>query len=590
MSEKKKTSEDDVHQCLVNKQSIEGSSYRHIANVSVVHPSPCRSSEDEQTTADRADADSLDSGIGLIDMGQRQPGVGLDSVSSVSLYNSQERQHPAGKTPGQEESQPRSCSMNKTNIQVRPLPEGAQSEDQQLSKSSPQAQSRSSPQAQSRSSPQAQSFPQSRSSPQPQTVMSSISHSSAPANFAQKDAPPATESVGIKSGLEKTVSLGTVGIQIGLQLTGTVQEHSRNTDMTNGCQTSSSLESVTTSSAEDADIQVELRKSCNRHRLKHSNSETDAIMDARRRSQSMAEIKEHAYQRLQEELDKAQTDLRLKDEEVGKLSKVRYQMEQELDDLTASLFEEANKMVQDANVKRIHTEKLLQEATQQIEVLQAEVEALKQLVLTSTPSSPNKHLHPQIADGKEKKSSKPFWKTHRRSTSHHEFTKESRQQAEAQQGKEPVTCKEFDTVCYDEFLRWRHNEDLETSNVFVQRVKVEDIYPCLNFSNKKLSERVKVCVDNNSLTIEPIPVQNSYPRKCLLTETHKLCNYRIRLDDGQNWYSISQMCRNRIASVCDFYTYIRYIRQGLVKTEDKEAFIEIVRLRRQMALTRLGLA
>jgi len=59
-----------------------------------------------------------------------------------------------------------------------------------------------------------------------------------------------------------------------------------------------------------------------------------------------------------------------------------------------------------------------------VEVLQAEVSALKQLVLTSTPSSPNKHLHPQIANGdapgnkekekKKEKSLKPFWKTHRR--------------------------------------------------------------------------------------------------------------------------------------------------------------------------------
>ena len=56
----------------------------------------------------------------------------------------------------------------------------------------------------------------------------------------------------------------------------------------------------------------------------------------------------------------------------------------------------------------------------QVEVLQAEVSALKQLVLTSTPSSPNKHLHPQIADSeannkdkKKDKNLKPFWKTHR---------------------------------------------------------------------------------------------------------------------------------------------------------------------------------
>ena len=32
----------------------------------------------------------------------------------------------------------------------------------------------------------------------------------------------------------------------------------------------------------------------------------------------------------------------------------------------------------------------------QIEVLNAEVQALKELVLTSTPSEPNRHLHPQI--------------------------------------------------------------------------------------------------------------------------------------------------------------------------------------------------
>ena len=44
----------------------------------------------------------------------------------------------------------------------------------------------------------------------------------------------------------------------------------------------------------------------------------------------------------------------------------------------------------------------------QIEVLQAEVSALKELVITSTPSMPNTHLHPQIApkNGKKVQSSK----------------------------------------------------------------------------------------------------------------------------------------------------------------------------------------
>merc|ERR1712071_548906 len=38
----------------------------------------------------------------------------------------------------------------------------------------------------------------------------------------------------------------------------------------------------------------------------------------------------------------------------------------------------------------------LKEARMQVDVLQAEVNALKTLVITSTPSQPNAHLHPQL--------------------------------------------------------------------------------------------------------------------------------------------------------------------------------------------------
>ena len=57
-------------------------------------------------------------------------------------------------------------------------------------------------------------------------------------------------------------------------------------------------------------------------------------------------------------------------------------------------------MVLAANEKQAAAEKALQEATMKIDVLQAEVAALKTLVITSTPSRPNAHLHPQIDLGK----------------------------------------------------------------------------------------------------------------------------------------------------------------------------------------------
>merc|ERR1712240_714106 len=98
----------------------------------------------------------------------------------------------------------------------------------------------------------------------------------------------------------------------------------------------------------------------------------------------------------QEELTQAQSELKLKEEQVLKLSRIRDDVERELEDLTASLFQEAHKMVQEANMKRAQAEKALAESEMKVDGLTTEVAALKALVITSTPSMPNKHLHPHL--------------------------------------------------------------------------------------------------------------------------------------------------------------------------------------------------
>ncbi|XP_052667702.1 guanine nucleotide exchange factor for Rab-3A isoform X8 [Harpia harpyja] len=122
---------------------------------------------------------------------------------------------------------------------------------------------------------------------------------------------------------------------------------------------------------------------------------TEQLNVSRLRSSSV-EIREKGSEFLKEELHKAQKELKLKDKECERLSKVREQLEQELEELTASLFEEAHKMVREANTKQAASEKQLREARGKIDMLQAEVTALKTLVITSTPSSPNRELHPQL--------------------------------------------------------------------------------------------------------------------------------------------------------------------------------------------------
>ncbi|XP_058518924.1 guanine nucleotide exchange factor for Rab-3A isoform X5 [Ochotona princeps] len=140
----------------------------------------------------------------------------------------------------------------------------------------------------------------------------------------------------------------------------------------------------------------DLVDACTREEAPTEEGPAAAKLDMSRLRSSSMEIREKGSEFLKEELRKAQKELRLKDEECERLSKVREQLERELEELTASLFEEAHKMVREANMKQAASEKQLKEAWGKIDMLQAEVTALKTLVITSTPASPNRELHPQL--------------------------------------------------------------------------------------------------------------------------------------------------------------------------------------------------
>lgn len=58
---------------------------------------------------------------------------------------------------------------------------------------------------------------------------------------------------------------------------------------------------------------------------------------------SVNEVKEHAFARLEDELRKANETLKLRDEEVSRLSRIRADVEAELEELTASLFQVRNR-------------------------------------------------------------------------------------------------------------------------------------------------------------------------------------------------------------------------------------------------------
>ncbi|XP_029019170.1 rab-3A-interacting protein isoform X2 [Betta splendens] len=330
--------------------------------------------------------------------------------------------------------------------------------------------------------------------------------------------------------------------------------------------------------------------------------ECSALSDSlsRLRSPSVMEVREKGYERLKEELAKAQRELLLKDEECERLSKVRDQLGQELEELTASLFQEAHKMVREANVKQANAEKQLKEALGKIDVLQAEVQALKTLVLSS-PTSPVGELPSSVGGGKT-----PFRKGHSRNKSTSSAILGTQPDPSATQ---PIIreCREVDSQLFGEFKAWKEEPTLERSCCFLERVYREDIYPCLTFSKSELGSAILEAVEQNTLSVEPVGFQPlpvvkasavecggpngrraEVVTKCALSGQTKTCKHRIKFGDSSNYYYVSPYCRYRITAVCNFFTYIRYIHQGLVKQQDEQMFWEVMQLRREMSFAKLG--
>ncbi|XP_014734293.1 PREDICTED: guanine nucleotide exchange factor for Rab-3A isoform X6 [Sturnus vulgaris] len=156
-----------------------------------------------------------------------------------------------------------------------------------------------------------------------------------------------------------------------------------------------------------------------------------------------------------------------------------------------------------------------------------------------------------------------------------------------------------DSILFAEFQAWKESPTLDKSCSFLDRIYREDVGPCLDFTKQELSELVRVAVEQNTLTIEPVAFQTvpvgkvaaeecGGPKKCALSGLPRTCKHRIMLGDSGNYYYISPSCRARITAVCNFFTYIRYIQQGLVRQDVELMFWEVMRLRREMSLAKLG--
>uniref|UniRef100_A0A8D0L217 Uncharacterized protein n=1 Tax=Sphenodon punctatus TaxID=8508 RepID=A0A8D0L217_SPHPU len=124
-------------------------------------------------------------------------------------------------------------------------------------------------------------------------------------------------------------------------------------------------------------------------------------------------------------------------------------------------------MVREANIKQATAEKQLKEAQGKIDVLQAEVAALKTLVLSTSPTSPTKEIQ---SSGKT-----PFKKGHARNKSTSSAMGGSHQDLTMMQ---PIVkdCREADLSLYNEFRSWKDEPTMDRTCAFLDKIYLSGRY------------------------------------------------------------------------------------------------------------------
>ncbi|CAF1292919.1 unnamed protein product [Rotaria sp. Silwood1] len=267
-----------------------------------------------------------------------------------------------------------------------------------------------------------------------------------------------------------------------------------------------------------------------------------------------SEVFEHDLQsitteKLLNELQRVKEDLKSKDGEIRRANEMRENTNREIEDLTASLFESAHSMVEQAKYAQANAEQKLKVSNQTIDALILENSQLKKSVnelkqiLNSCRSSSNMS----------------------------------------------TTNNSIDNILFREFTCWEEKPFIERdSSLFMYRIYNEDILPCLTFPNADLSSKVLAAIERNDVVMEACH-SKGIMKTCSLMGEICQCDYRVRLGEDSQWWLLSRLARNRIAAVCDFFTFIRHVQLGLVKNDAQTRFNKIIELRKQMAFARLGL-
>ncbi|CAO3570892.1 unnamed protein product [Mortierella alpina] len=317
-------------------------------------------------------------------------------------------------------------------------------------------------------------------------------------------------------------------------------------------------------------------------------------------------------------------------EKVAELQLAKEMVEGELEELSRTLFEEANGMVaseararHQLELTRKHLELELKDAQERLAAETSQLKELKTKMEAMMDTQPHS----------KRSSTDP---SNRASVDLAQLFGLNKISVPEAVAEEPATAIAIDGHLMHEFKEFvAQSSTVRLAKIhslpFMRHCQDEDVEPCLRFgANPRISARkLTEGICSNTCYIEettpeqvkeyermvlaaqqpPSPARNSMSNKNMLWERLQTqyalyqapkggcqtcgrsgpLTHRYRLATADEWNFIDRFCRDRIVAACEFYIFIRNIRAGLYSTRTiEDLYSESLRLRLQMFYARAG--
>ncbi|KAI9484693.1 hypothetical protein BDB00DRAFT_853906 [Zychaea mexicana] len=404
-------------------------------------------------------------------------------------------------------------------------------------------------------------------------------------------------------------------------------------------------------------------------RIARQLEEIEALQTAVSEVGKKLDIKEGEFQALQSDMEMLNDKYVDEIERVAEIQHSKDMVENELEDLSRRLFEEANGMV--ANEKRekhnleIAQKHLEKQLTETQERLAAEQMQLKELRLKMEEMAQEQQQQLQLQQQRQSSSSVATSARNSLTAADAESTYSNQTDPEHRAARDlaailpsnnnnnnssndnisnnsnthivtpspplssiPSTVDQMLLNEFEEFVKFSASVPLKKLQTisFLKFCQAEDVEPCLRFgANARLSARkIAEAIVMNTCFIEETPPgfaeeQAQRPpdmplrisaSKVLLWErisnggntqnfigACQACGrqdqyplpYRFRTSYFDDWACIDRFCRDRLVAVCEFYVFIRNVRQGYYSSRSvHDLYREAMRLRLQMFYARMG--